>query len=395
MSIKLIRITTVPISLKTLLKGQLRHMSQFFEVIAVSSPNKSDLEEVRKNEGVPVQPLVMTRTISPLQDLRSLWQFYKLCKKEKPTIVHSHTPKAGIVGMLAAKLAGVPLRLHTVAGLPLMEASGVKRKVLNAVERLTYACATHVYPNSKGLYEFILKERLGKPAKLKVIANGSSNGIDTAHFSPTNFSEARCEQLRNEWKISKDDFVFIFVGRLVGDKGINELIKAFGELEHGLAQGFKTVKLLLVGDFESDLDPLLPATLDEIRRNSDIVSVGFQNDVRPIFAISDCLVFPSYREGFPNVVMQAGAMGLPSIVSNINGCNEIIEEGVNGTIVPVKSVSPLTVAMRKMIEDKEYYLRLKSKAREMIVNRYEQQVVWEALLNEYRRLEKQMYNGKQ
>lgn len=394
MSIKLIRITTVPISLKTLLKGQLKHMSQFFEVIAVSSPNNSDLEEVRQNEKVTVQPLVMTRTISPLQDLHSLWQFYKLCKKEKPTIVHSHTPKAGIVGMLAAKLAGVPLRLHTVAGLPLMEARGVKRKVLNAVERLTYACATNVYPNSKGLYEFILKESLGKPTKLKVIANGSSNGIDTGHFSLIHFSEEQCEQLRNEWKINKDDFVFIFVGRLVGDKGINELINAFGELKHGLARGFKTVKLLLVGDFESDLDPLLPATLDEIRENSNIVSVGFQNDVRPFFAISDCLVFPSYREGFPNVVMQAGAMGLPSIVSNINGCNEIIEEGVNGTIVPVKSVSPLTVAMRRMIEEEEYYLHLKSKAREMIVSRYEQRVVWEALLNEYRRLEKQVYDRK-
>ncbi|QEL04295.1 glycosyltransferase family 4 protein [Olivibacter sp. LS-1] len=365
-----------------------------WEVVGVSSEGP-ELEDVRDSEGIRVVSLEMTRIISPLKDIKSLYNFYKLCKKEKPIIVHSHTPKAGIVGMLAAKLAGVPLRLHTVAGLPLMEARGVKRKVLNAVERLTYACATNVYPNSKGLYEFILKERLGKPSKLKVIANGSSNGIDTGHFSLANFSEAQCEQLRNEWKISKDDFVFIFVGRLVGDKGINELIKAFGELEHGLAQGFKTVKLLLVGDFESALDPLLPATLDEIRRNSDIVSVGFQNDVRPFFAISDCLVFPSYREGFPNVVMQAGAMRLPSIVSNINGCNEIIEEGVNGTIVPVKSVSRLTVAMQKMIEDKEYYLHLKSKAREMIVNRYEQQVVWEALLNEYRRLEKQMYNRKQ
>lgn len=400
MNIKLFRITTVPISLKTLLKGQHQFMSKNgWEVVGVSSKGP-ELDDVRNEEGIRVIPLEMTRTISPLKDLKSLYRFYKLCKKEKPAIVHSHTPKAGIVGMLGAKLAGVPLRLHTVAGLPLMEAKGIKRKILNAVERLTYACATNVYPNSRGLYEFILNEKFGKPSKLKVIANGSSNGINTSYFSQTNFPEDQCDQLRNELKIDKDDFVFIFVGRLVGDKGINELIEAFRELESSLAHSensnrFHKVKLLLVGDFESDLDPLLPATLNEIRENSNIISVGFQNDVRPYFAISHCLTFPSYREGFPNVVMQAGAMGLPAIVSNINGCNEIIEDCINGAIVVVKSAASLKIAMRKMIEGNEYYLHLKSKAREMIVNRYEQQVVWEALLNEYKRLEKQVYNGKQ
>lgn len=400
MNFKLFRITTVPISLKTLLKGQHRFMSKNgWEVVGISSDGP-ELGDVQNEEGIRVIPLGMTRTISPIKDLRSLWRFYKLCREEKPIIVHSHTPKAGIVGMLAARLAGVPLRLHTVAGLPLMEARGVKRKILNVVEKLTYACATNVYPNSRGLYEFIVKEKLGMPTKLKVIANGSSNGINTSYFLRTNFTEDQCDQLRNELKIDKDDFVFIFVGRLVGDKGINELIEAFRELENNLAlsensNGFNKIRLLLVGDFESDLDPLLPVTLEEIGKNSRIISVGFQKDVRPYFAISHCLAFPSYREGFPNVVMQAGAMGLPSIVSNINGCNEIIEDGINGTIVPVKSAASLKIAMEKIVEDNEYYLRLKSKAREMIVSRYEQQVVWEALLNEYKRLEQQMYNGKQ
>jgi glycosyltransferase involved in cell wall biosynthesis len=388
--VKLIRVTTVPISLRTLLKGQLRYMSQFFEVIGVSSPFGADLEEVQKNEGVSIQPLIMTRTISPLKDLQSLWRFYKLCKKERPMIVHSHTPKAGIVGMLAAKLAGVPLRLHTVAGLPLMETTGVKRKVLNAIEKLTYACATNVYPNSKGLYEFILKEKLGKPSKLKVIANGSSNGINTSYFSPANFSNEQCEQLRNELKINKDDFIFIFVGRLVGDKGINELIEAFRglgkDLAHSMAVDGFQIKLLLVGDFESKLDPLLPATLSEIEKNPNIISAGFQKDVRPYFAISHCLAFPSYREGFPNVVMQAGAMGLPSIVSDINGCNEIIIEGKNGTIIPVKNAQVIADAMKKFINDKEYFQLLRANARQMITECYEQQVVWDALLEEYRLL---------
>src|SRR5690606_28157874 len=315
---KLIRITTVPVSLKTLLKGQHRFMSENgFEVIGVSS-NGEQLYEVEKEEGVRVEALEMTRTISPLKDIKALWDFYRLCKKEKPVMVHSHTPKAGIVGMLGAKLAGVPIRLHTVAGLPLMEVIGLKRKVLDIVEKLTYSCANMVYPNSKGLYDFILSNRFTNKQKLKVIANGSSNGIDTSLFSPQQISLEQQSQLKEDLNISVSDFVFVFVGRLVKDKGINELVSAFSNLKGHNA------KLLLVGTFEEELDPLLPETLNDIESNNNILSVGWQSDVRPYLAIANALVFPSYREGFPNVVMQAGAMGLPSIVTDINGCNEII-----------------------------------------------------------------------
>ena len=146
------------------------------------------------------------------------------------------------------------------------------------------------------------------------------------------------------------------------------------------------MKLLLVGSLEGALDPLQPETLKVIETHPNIISVGFQSDVRPYFAISDCLVFPSYREGFPNVVMQAGAMGLPSIVTDINGCNEIIVEGENGTIIPVKNVAAIVQAMQKMCSDIAYYNQLRQNARRMIQSRYEQRVVWEALLEEYKRL---------
>ncbi len=382
MKTKLIRITTVPISLKVLLKGQLRFMSQNgFDVIGVSSFGK-ELHEVAQSEEVAVANIEMTRTISPIQDIQSLWNFYKLCKRERPTIVHSHTPKAGIVGMLGAKLAGVPIRLHTVAGLPLMEATGLKRRLLDFVEKLTYSCATKVYPNSKGLYDFILKNNFTVEEKLKVIANGSSNGIDTNYFSDQAITQEQIITLKTGLGIHENDFLFIFVGRLVGDKGINELITAFSNLKPETLN----LKLLLVGPFESVLDPLHPETLNAITTNSNIISVGFRSDVRPYFAISDCLVFPSYREGFPNVVMQSGAMGLPSIVTDINGCNEIIEDGVNGLIIPPKNSKALQMAMIKLVEDKELYKNLKSNSRQMITSRYEQKLVWEALLMEYQTL---------
>ena len=379
---KLIRITTVPLSLKVLLKGQLRFMaSNGFDVKGVSSEGE-ELREVHENEGIAVEAITMSRKITPFQDLKSLWEMWNFLRKEKPQIVHTHTPKAGIIGMLAARLAGVPHRLHTVAGLPLMEAIGTKRKILNFVEKLTYSSATRVYPNSKGLYDFILQNNFTQSNKLKIIANGSSNGIDTTFFSPDQVTEIERVTLREKLNIQPDDFVFVFVGRIVSDKGINELIKAFSELQT-VENKPAGIKLLLVGGLENDLDPLNPETLAEINQNKDIISVGFQQDVRSFFAIADALVFPSYREGFPNVVMQAGAMGLPSIVSDINGCNEIIIEGENGLIIPSKNVEKLKEKMLTLAKDKNLYTKLKGNSRRMIENRYEQSVVWNALLEEY------------
>ena len=386
---KLIRITTVPISLEILLENQLRFMNQHYDVKGISS-DREYLIQVGHLEGIEVYAVEMTRRITPLLDLKAVWQLYRYFKKEKPFIVHTHTPKAGTLGMIAAKLAGVPNRLHTIAGLPLLEANGFKRLILNLVEKITYACATHIYPNSFGLKEIVIQERFCKPEKLKVIGNGSSNGINTAYFDSEIFSNNENKSLKSHLGISPEDFVFIFVGRLVGDKGINELIRAFKKLS---AENI-TVKMLLVGPLESGLDPLAPETLKEIAVNRHIISVGFQNDVRPYFAISNVLVFPSYREGFPNVVMQAGAMGLPSIVTDINGCNEIIIEGKNGIIIPVKDGIAVYKAMKKMVREFDFRNQLQQNTRHMIVSQYEQQMVWDAILAEYKNLEVTLSNEK-
>lgn len=413
---KLIRITTVPISLKILLKGQHKFMSNYYNVLGVSSSG-SDLQNVATNEGIPVAIIEMTRTIAPLKDVYSLWKFYRFCKKEQPFIVHSHTPKAGIIGMLGAKLAGVPNRLHTVAGLPLLETTEVKRTILNFVEKLTYSCATKVYPNSKGLKDIIIKNNYTKTTKLKVLANGSSNGIDTSYFNPQLFTNTQNEALKHKLGITANDFVFIFVGRLVGDKGINELVQAFKEISRkpkvesqklntsaaersrsqiaeptanssNSTRNTQHSTLVLVGPLETELDPLLPETMQEISSNPNIISVGYQDDVRPYFAISNVLVFPSYREGFPNVVLQAGAMGLLSIVTNINGCNEIISEGENGWIIPVKDTTAILKAMHYCVTNTEAFKKAKTNARQLIKDRFEQQLVWDAILEEYRMLER-------
>lgn len=375
---KLIRITTVPISLDKLLTGQLQFMSSYYKVIAVSS-EKDNLNKLGEKEKVDTFHVEMSRKITPVADLIAVFRLYLFLKREKPLIVHSHTPKAGIVGMMAAKFARVPHRLHTVAGLPLLEAQGAKRKLLDFVEKTTYACATRVYPNSMGLKNIIIDNKYCAIKKLKVIAQGSSNGINTSFFKADLFPIEQIQQLKTELVLTDEHFVFVFVGRLVKDKGINELIEAF----ETLSKTHSKARLLLVGDYEHDLDPLEDKTLETIKSNKAIISVGFQYDVRPYFAISNALVFPSYREGFPNVVMQAGAMELPCIVSDINGCNEIIEQGINGTIIPVKNTKAILDNMVSFIENKNYYNQLQANARKMILSRYDQQVVWEAILEEY------------
>ncbi|MDB4902493.1 MAG: glycosyl transferase group 1 [Mucilaginibacter sp.] len=375
----LVRVTTVPISLEKLISGQMRFLSeQGFEVYMISSDYEQAkfLEEKENGKYVPVN---MTRTISPVKDLLSLVKMILVFRRIKPIIVHTHTPKAGLIGMIAAWLTRVPIRLHTVAGLPLMESTGAKRRLLEMVEKITYFCASMVYPNSYELKEFILNSKFCKTPKLKVIGNGSSNGIDTDFYKLTPQLINSAGALRAKYNISESDFIFIFVGRLVKDKGIEELVDAFADINIL----YPDTRLLLVGGTEPDLDPLSFNCIKQIEENSKIISVGYQSDVRKYFAISNALVFPSYREGFPNVPMQAGCFNLPCIVTNINGCNEIIEDEKNGLIIPVKDTEELKVAMERMMNDKLLYLQLKESARKMIIDRYEQSDFWFLLLDEY------------
>ena len=378
---KLIRITTVPISLRVLLRNQLKFMSGYFDVLAVSSPGKV-LEDVAFFEGTRTEAVSMSRAITPLQDIKSLLQLYRLFKREQPAIIHTHTPKAGLLGMIAAWFARVPIRLHTVAGLPLMENKGIKRKVLEFTESLTYSCATKVYPNSKNLATFIVESRFCKPGKLKVLGNGSSNGIDTDFFSLSEELISSANQLKKQLRISETDFVFVFIGRLVKDKGIEELVDAFTVLKTTK----RGIKLLLVGPYEPELDPVSSQTRNLIDSDADIIHVGFQQDIRPYLVMSQVLTFPSYREGFPNVPMQAGCLHLPSIVTNINGCNEIVENGKNGLIIPVKDRLALQGAMESLIENRGLYFFLKENARKLIVDRYDQKHFWGLLLQEYNQL---------
>lgn len=372
---KVIRISTIPMSLDVLLQGQLRMLSEHYEVVGVSSPG-TDLEKVAQREGIRTIAVPMERKISLFKDVVSLFQLIRLFHREKPWMVHSITPKAGLLAMMAAWICRVPVRIHLFTGLVFPTETGLKQKILMTTDRITCACATQVIPEGEGVKRDLEKFHItSKP--LRIIGNGNINGIDLSFYARTTEIEEKAQVYRKEKTVT-----FCFVGRLVKDKGINELIAAFQELY----ATHPTTRLLLVGPFEEQLDPVLPETKQVIEQHPAIEWVGWQNDIRPFLAASDVFVFPSYREGFPNVVLQAGAMGLPCIVTDINGCNEIIKEGVNGTFIPSQDQQALLEAMKRFL-DASLRKTMSEQARPQIANRYERKALWKELLAFYRSLE--------
>lgn len=376
--IKIIRTSTIPGSLNTFCRGLLRELQEKdgYEIVAVSSPD-SVLDEIKNREGVKIYAVPMERHISPVKDLRSLWGLIRVFCKERPMMVHSMTPKAGLLSMMAAWICRVPVRLHTFTGLVFPTATGIKKKILIFTDRLTCACATHIVPEGEGVKKDLINYKITKKP-LEVLGYGNVRGIDLNYYNPV-LSEVQSEAE----KIRKPGvFTFVFVGRLVRDKGINELVEAFERLN----KKYVGIRLLLVGKFEQNLDPLMPQTLKKIEQKDSIEAVGRQSDVRPWLAASDAFVFPSYREGFPNVVIEAGAMGLPSIVTDINGSREIIIEGKNGTIIPTHNIDALYKAMKSFLERTDKCAEMASNARPLIVSRYEQSYVRTCLKNFYKKI---------
>jgi glycosyltransferase involved in cell wall biosynthesis len=391
MKVSIYRVSTVYMSTSILLKGQLSFLSSKFNITAIFSGSKNEHEYIRSGEGVDTINVNFKRRISILNDFASLIHLFIIFKQKKPFVVHSITPKAGLLSMLAAKLAGVPIRIHTFTGLIFPYKKGFLQKILIFTDKLLCWASTNVYPEGIGVMNDLIKFNITKKP-LFVIANGNINGINTDFFKYDSLSKGDLLELRSELGLSINDFVFIYVGRIVRDKGIIELVKAFESI---LNLCGSNCKLLLVGSYKNESDLIDTSTLSLIRNNPCIITTGFSPNVKQYYAVSDCLVFPSYREGFPNVVLEAGAMGLPSIVTDISGCNEIILEGVNGTIVPPKDIESLTKAMLKIKNDLAWRAYLKSNSRELIKSRYEQTLVWNSLLEEYNRLVLEEKNRRQ
>lgn len=372
---KIIRATTVPGSLNSFCRDLLRELSVKYEVIALSSPGEQ-MREIEIREGVRTIAIPMERHISLKRDFVSLWRLVKVFRKEKPTMVHSMTPKAGMLCMVAAWITRVPLRVHTFTGLVFPTSTGLKRKILMATDKLTCFCATHVIPEGEGVKNDLLYNRItNKP--LRVLGYGNVRGVDMEHYSRRPEVMKLTESLRDD-----SCFTFLFVGRIVKDKGINELCSAYKRLH----EQFPNTRLWLVGRFEDKLDPINQESRVLIEKEGnglEAVGMKFGDELLAYYASADCYVSSSYREGFPNTVLEAGAMELPSIVTDINGSREIIIQGENGYIIPSKNENALFDAMKRMICQPDERKIMASKSRKMVADRYEQGFVRKCLYDFY------------
>lgn len=368
---KIIRTVTVSQSIAFFEEVMMRMNESGYETVVVTSPGEW-LEDFR--ERYPEEKTIevpMERHISLTKDIKSLWQMMKVLRKEKPYMVHSMTPKAGLITMMAAWLTGVPVRIHTFTGLVWPTAVGFKRKILMATDWITCASATHIIPEGQGVLDDLKNYKVcHKP--MKVLGYGNVRGVDMERFNPARFADVKKDESK---------FRFVFVGRIVGDKGINELVEAFIRLnlEHPNTQ------LILVGKYEANLDPVKQETLKVIEDNPCIDACGprYGDELLVEYVKSDCFVMPSYREGFPNTVMEAGAMGLPSIVTDINGSREIIIHSENGLIVPSKDVVALYKAMKQMVEEASVREKMAANARPLIDSRFEKSFVQGCLIKFY------------
>lgn len=376
---KLIRITTVPMALRYLLPGQMNYMNtNGYEVVMISADGK-ELPEVIEQEQCRHITVPMTRKITPVQDLKCLWQLIKIFRRERPDIVHSHTPKAGLLGMLAARIAGVKTRVHTVAGLPMMVEKGAKFHLLKSIEKITYAAANHVWPNSESLFQYISKQKLTSVTKLRIIGSGSTNGINTERFNTEKLDPVKMEQVKASINYSADHTYLLSIGRLVKDKGIVETVNVFTNLQ----KENPALRLILVGDFEEALDPLPAATIDTIKNNKAIIHIPWSNEVEYYMQLAHNFIFASHREGFPNVLLQAGAMQLPVICSRITGNVDIVRQNETGLIFEAGNERQLQQLIKYAISHKQVVLGMAQTLKEKVVKEYQRSYIWQKIYDQY------------
>lgn len=382
---KLIRITTAPLSLKYLLSGQMKYMNENgFDVLMVSSDGK-EWPDLLANEKCRNKIVPMTRQITPFKDIASLWRLYRLFKKEKPEIVHSHTPKAGLLAMLAAKFAGVKIRIHTIAGLRFMTASGMKRRILVFMEKLTAKAAHHVWPNSYSLLAYIKKNKLVRESKLEVMGHGSSNGVNLNRYSPAALNPGKLEEIKKQVSFDPQYKYLLNMGRIVKDKGIDEVLKVFSKVQQNDPQ----LKLIVLGAFEDDLDPISEEARNILQTHPAVIHIDWSDHVEYFMHIAHLLVHASYREGFPNTLLQAGAMNCPIVCTEIEGSVDIVTHKETGLIFKPGNAEDLHEKLMYALEHPEEMKQLAINLRKKVEDKFSQPYLYGCIRQRYMELLKE------
>ncbi len=376
-------VATVPQSLN-FLRAQIGHVRQRdFEVHVIASPGGS-LVRFAAEQQVAAHAVPMPRRITPLRDLWTVGRLWRLFRRLRPDIVHGHTPKGGLLAMIAARLSGVPVRLYHIHGLPLMTAMGPRRRLLRWTEKIACTFAGQVLCVSPSVRAAAIAEGLCPADKVRVLLNGSIDGVDADKFDPERLPPQTRPQVRQQYGIPEQAIVIGFVGRIVRDKGLIELMQAWQTIR----ADFADAHLLVVGEAEPQ-DPLPPETEARLRQDPRVHLAGVVRDMPPMYAAMDFIVLPTYREGFPVVPLEAAAMGLPVIATRIPGCIDAIEDGVTGTLVPPRDAEALAEAMRGYLLDAERRRQQGRNGRRRVLRDFRPEEMAESVYGEYQRLLRQ------
>lgn len=370
---RLVHVTTVPMSLGFLTGQAAMLRDHGYQMTAISSDGP-ELHAFGEREGVDVIPVEMTRRITPRQDLASVARLTRELRRIRPDIVHAHTPKGGLLGMMAAAACRVPVRIYHLRGLPLETATGAKRALLRTTERIACGLATHVLCVSHSLREVALLEGLCPPDKIRVLGAGSGQGVDVDRFDPDALPPGTREAVRRELGIPEDAVVIGFVGRIVRDKGVDELLRAWAQIE----RDHPHARLLMVGPFEPH-DPVAPETRARIEAGGTVIRVGFTRDLPRLYAAMDVVTLPSWREGFPNVPLEAAAMGLPVVGTRVTGVVDAVRNHESGTLVPVRSDRALAAAIGVYVRDHARRKLHGGAGRQRVASSFSRQAVHAAL----------------
>ena len=373
------RITAASLALKISVRGQMRYMSSHgFDVTMISS-NGPEVPEVIKAEQCPHIAVNITRKITPVEDLRTIYRLYRVFKKHQPHIIHSENLKANLLGMIAGYFAKVPVRIQTMAGLVSPNVSGVKGKLIRMAEMISFRFATNVWPNSNSSLEYMLRTKMIRAGKATVIGAGSSNGVDLVKYNRSAIDATRLEEIKKTIQYKPGERILLFAGRMVKDKGIQELVKAFTRLQKELP----SLKLVILGPAEDELDPVDVTTKETIRANPSIVHISWTDEVEYYFALAELFVFPSHREGFPNVLMQAGAMQVPVVCSAIVGNIDIVEDKQSGLLHEVKNEESLfeniLYALQHQVQMQEMAMALYLKMK----NNFNRDILYQQYMDAY------------
>jgi glycosyltransferase involved in cell wall biosynthesis len=361
------------------LQGQLQFFrDKGFDVTVLCPERRKDEWEVARPEGVPIIQVPMARVIAPLQDFASLWRLWRTIRRLCPAVTNVGTPKAGLLGGLAAWLNRVPCRFYTLHGLRFETTKGFRRRLLIYAERLACRLAHRVICVSQSVRERAIACGLTDSERAFVFGSGSCNGVNASHFAATPETMTRTAELRRKLGIPPQAPVVLFVGRFTCDKGVPELTEAFSKL----LDGFPELRLVLVGCFEEG-DPLPVSTRRDLEAHPQVISAGAVPDTAPYYAMADVLVLPSHREGLPTVVLEAQAAGRPVVGACATGIVDVISDGETGLLFPVGDVAALAGAIARILTDKNLALKLGLAGQEQVKHKFQQQKIWDELYRAY------------